>query len=153
MQEFAFKLSELISVVDIAFVARAVNQPEFMPTISGVIREEVVEHAAKRSDPRSRADEDGVLNWIVQREQTVRTMPTYLLPFVEVAEEVGHEALADTVQAQLEFAIAAWRRSDRVSARLFAPVSSALFDGDELARLKVETFDTVHMELEMARLL
>ncbi len=92
----------------------------------------MLDEAAHGGDAGAGGDEDAVGERGAQEEHAVRPVELDGLAGLEIAEEIGEEALFDTVDAKIEF-IRAWGRSDGVGAGLLLAAAVGGDGGDELA--------------------
>lgn len=132
------ELLKFFAVINIFFVPGAVEEPELVALVTLGVLEEPSQHAAKGRNPRAGGDEDGVLQLFMENEVPVRAVEVDEVADFTVAEVVGHEAVLDTVEAEVELAVAKRVGSDGIGAGDEFPVGLGFADRDKLSGDEVE---------------
>src|SRR5208282_1346053 len=95
-------LLKLLAIINVLLAAHAEQQPELLPTMTGVFGQQPVQHGAEGRDSGSGGDEHGVTQRRAQDEIAERPLKRDLRAFVETAEIVRHESILYSIQAEGE---------------------------------------------------
>lgn len=148
---------EVVAVVELAFVACSVNEPEVLafaaifPGVFARFGEKPLGEGAHGSDTGAGGDEDGVGEGFAEGEVAVGSMNLDCAAFGEVAEVVGEETAFDAIDTELK-TIALGRRGDGIGARLGLAAGVVGDGGDELARWIWEVCGAVDYEFQVVAL-
>ena len=132
---------ELVAIVELALVARAVNEPDILALaaveagVGAVLRKEPLREATHRCDSRAGCDQDGVGDGLPQHEMAMRSVHLDCPAgrnVSEIGEMVREETFGDPVHAEIE-PVGDCGRRDGVGARLLLSSWVIGYRRDELA--------------------
>ena len=147
---------ELFLIVDIGFVAGAVDEPYlFAPaTVGATLREEPLRIAAHGRNACSRCNQDRIGDGLMKHKVPMRPVNldrSARRQIGEVGKMIRKEPVLDTVHAKIEV-VAAWRRRNRVGARLLFAILVGCDGRNKLARRKGKVLHAVDGKVEVVAL-
>src|SRR5580700_1727404 len=140
---------ELLAIIKVWNRARPKQQPELMPLMPLRVRQQPVQHRAKRSNPRPRRDQNRVAQRRTQNKTPERPLKRYLRALLQTAQIVRHETLFHPIQAESEMPILARRRRDRIGARHLFPLGSSRLHREPLPGHKSKMAHPVYLKLQV----
>src|ERR1700688_4054467 len=140
---------KLLAIVNVLLAARAEEQPELASKMTFALRQEPMQHGAKRCDPGSSRNEHGVTQGRAQNEIAERSLKRDGRTFVKAAEIVRHKSILHTIQAEGEMPILGGRRRDRICARHLLAIGGVGLHREPLSGNEAEAGYAVHFKFEV----
>ena len=139
-------------VVNIGFSAVAEQQPELPLLMTNRVRQQPMQHGAKRRHAGSGGDEDGIAQRRPQDEIAERPLAADRFAYFHVTEEIRHEAVLHPVEAECKAIVLSRRGGDGVGPGDLFAVGLVRLERQPLPGDETETRHTGYLEFQMLSL-